>query len=70
MIDDNFNYLKSRINQEGFHYCFKHYSNWENIKDPEFHKLRISYLEISKLLEDYIERKKMKNMIIQLKCLE
>lgn len=50
-IDD----LKSRINQEGFHYCFVHYHDWKEIKDPGFHGLRRKYLDAAKELEDYIE---------------
>lgn len=46
-----------RIEEEGFHYCFDGYSNWEEIKDPEFHRLRIQYLQSAKLLEDYVTSK-------------
>jgi hypothetical protein len=45
------------MRQEGFHYCFKHYSNFEEIKDEKFHELRKSYLSISSDLEQYVKDK-------------
>lgn len=47
--------LLSRINQEGFHYCFIHYSEFENIKDKQFHKLRSKYISASHGLLKYIQ---------------
>jgi hypothetical protein len=49
--------VRYRMDAEGFHYCFKHYSSFEEIKDEEFHKLRKKYLEISKELEEYVNNK-------------
>jgi hypothetical protein len=43
-----------RMENEGFHYCFKHYSNFSDIKDEKFHTLRKEYLKVSKELEDYL----------------
>ena len=51
---EDFADLKSRMNQEGFHYCFKHYSNFSDIEDQEFHKLRKAYLSAADKLEKYI----------------
>lgn len=51
---EDFADLRSRMNQEGFHYCFKHYSSFEEIDDQEFHKLRKSYLSAAEKLEKYI----------------
>ncbi len=45
------------MKQEGFDYCFMHYSNWEEIKDKEFHRLRINYIEAAKKLRQYINDK-------------
>lgn len=40
--DYNFNYVKCCINNEGFDYCFNHYSDFKDeINDEEFHKLRM-----------------------------
>jgi hypothetical protein len=54
---ENFNYLKAKMRDEGFHYCFKHYSSFKEIKDEEFHKLRKQYIEISNKLEKYVDEK-------------
>ena len=50
-------FLHSKMRDEGFHYCFDGYSDWDEIKDEEFHKLRIKYLEIAKSLKDYADKK-------------
>jgi hypothetical protein len=44
-----------RINQEGFHYCFVHYSKFDEIKNKKFHKLRKNYLKTVKELENYLQ---------------
>jgi hypothetical protein len=51
---EDFADLRSRMNQEGFHYCFKHYSSFSDIEDQEFHKLRKTYLSAADKLEKYI----------------
>jgi hypothetical protein len=40
---------------EGFHYCFKHYSKFEEIDDDKFHELRENYLKSADELKNYIE---------------
>jgi hypothetical protein len=42
---EDFERVSCRIKDEGFHYCFTGYSNWSEIKDEEFHRLRRNYLE-------------------------
>lgn len=49
--------ISYRIKEEGFHYCFENYSTWSEIKDEQFHKLRLEYLETAKLLKEYIDFK-------------
>lgn len=51
---ENFEYVQSKIRDEGFHYCFKHFSRFEEIDDKEFHRLRKKYLKISEELEKYV----------------
>ena len=51
---EKFQMVRYRMENEGFHYCFKHYSSFEEIDDPEFHKLRKYYLQYAELLEDYV----------------
>ena len=46
--------VKYRMEEEGFDYCFFHYSNWKEIKDEEFHRLRQVYLDAAKALEKYV----------------
>ena len=54
---EDFADLNSRMNQEGFHYCFKHYSSFTDIEDDKFHKLRKAYLKAADELEKYIKDK-------------
>ena len=54
---ENWNAVYYRMKQEGFHYCFKHYSSFKEIKDEKFHELREKYLEVAKELEQYITNK-------------
>jgi hypothetical protein len=54
---EDFADLNSRMNQEGFHYCFKHYSSFTDIEDEKFHKLRKTYLKAADELEKYIKGK-------------
>lgn len=54
---ENFEMVQYRMVAEGFHYCFKHYSSFTEIKDEEFHKLRMDYIESAKKLKNYIINK-------------
>ncbi|HNI02689.1 MAG TPA: hypothetical protein PLO94_10065 [Chitinophagales bacterium] len=54
---EQWTYLHSKMKNEGFHYCFKNYSNFTEIQDEEFHKLRKEYLRTSEELENYIIKK-------------
>lgn len=49
--------VKYRMREEGFHYCFKHYSSFNEIDDEKFHELRKSYLKISSEIEKYVDEK-------------
>jgi len=54
---EDFKCVKYRIRSEGFHYCFKHYSDFSEIEDERFHQLRKQYLAIAEELETYINTK-------------
>ena len=54
---ENLIHVKIRMRQEGFHYCFKHYSRFEEVEDERFHELRKQYLESADMLEKYIDSK-------------
>lgn len=45
------------IESEGFEYAFVHYSNYDDIKDSQFHRLRKAFLEARKDLADYLNYK-------------
>ncbi|CAB4130010.1 hypothetical protein UFOVP117_210 [uncultured Caudovirales phage] len=54
---DGFENVRYRMDAEGFHYCFKHYSSFKELKDEKFHELRRKYLEVSEDLEKYVHSK-------------
>lgn len=54
---DNFKCCEYRMKEEGFHYCFEGYSDFKEIEDEEFHKLRLEYLSSAKSLENYVKEK-------------
>ena len=54
---DNFQYVRAKMRDEGFDYCFRHYSSFEEVEDDKFHSLRESYVKIAEELEEYVESK-------------
>lgn len=46
-----------RMDDEGMWYCFEHYSSFQEIKDPEFHRRREEFLRAGRSLREYIEAK-------------
>jgi len=54
---DNFQYVQAKMRDEGFDYCFRHYSSFEEVEDEKFHSLRESYIKIAEELEEYVESK-------------
>jgi hypothetical protein len=46
-------YVRNTVNLEGFDYAFRHYSNFEEVKDPEFHRLREAYVAAAEALAKY-----------------
>jgi len=49
--------VQYRMDNEGIDYCFEHYSSFEEIKDEEFHKLRLEFLESIKKIREYVNDK-------------
>jgi hypothetical protein len=49
--------VQYRMGNEGIDYCFEHYSSFEEIKDEEFHKLRLEFLESIKKIREYVNDK-------------
>lgn len=54
MTAKEFRRVQDTVDNEGFEYAFLHYSDFTEIKDPEFHKLREAYLAAQKALAEYI----------------
>ena len=52
---EDLTYLIAKMRDEGFDYCFRHYSSFEEIKDEKFHELRLKYIQIAEELENYVE---------------
>lgn len=55
MKKEDANYVLSKINCDGFNYCFEHYSRFEEINDEKFHKLRNKYLKSMYKLKKYLK---------------
>ena len=49
------NLLKYRIEDEGTQYCFESYSDWKEIKDEKFHRLREKFLDALSEIENYVD---------------
>lgn len=55
MTGSEFRYVLDTIDNEGFDYAFTGYTNFKDeVKDPEFHRLRMAYLEAAQALADYV----------------
>lgn len=57
MTPKQLDYVRGKIEDEGFQYTFHGLSDFSGIKDEEFHKLRLEYLEASRKLADYLNVK-------------
>lgn len=49
--------VQYRMDNEGIGYCFEHYSRFEEIKDEEFHKLRLEFLDSMRKIREYVKDK-------------
>lgn len=54
---ENWEMVAYRMTGEGFDYCWRAYSNFEEIKDDKFHELRKTYVEAADALEKYVNEK-------------
>ena len=54
---ENWEAVRYRMDNEGIDYCFESYSIFEEIKDEEFHKLRLEFLESMKKIREYVKDK-------------
>jgi hypothetical protein len=46
-------YVKDTVDNEGFDYAFTHYTDFEEIGDAEFHRLRKAYVAARAALAEY-----------------
>ena len=51
-------YVAERIENEGLWYCFDSYSDFEEVKDATFHRLREAFVETGRTLQAYVEGNK------------
>lgn len=49
--------LAYKLSEDGLDYAVLVYSNWEEIKDKDFHELRKRYEDAAEQLENYINNK-------------
>ena len=54
---ENWEAVRYRMDEEGIDYCFESYSRWDEIKDEEFHRLRLEFLRTMEDLRNYIIEK-------------
>ena len=54
---ENWERVQYRMEEEGIDYCFEHYSHWDEIKDEEFHRLRMGFLQYMKEIREYVDKK-------------
>jgi hypothetical protein len=52
---EQFQNVSYRMRAEGMHYCFEHYSSFEEIVDPKFHEIREAYLKAASELTSYVD---------------
>lgn len=58
MREDEKEMLAAVIDQEGFDYAFRDYSDFGSVEDATFQTLRKAYVDAADALESYIELRK------------
>lgn len=46
--------VRDRMDYEGIDYCFRDYSDFEEVEDKEFQRLRQAYVDAANALEKYL----------------
>jgi hypothetical protein len=54
MTGEELDYVRATIENEGFDYAFRHYSDFSEVKDARFHRLRKAYEKAANALEEYV----------------
>jgi hypothetical protein len=55
--EELFEPIAYRMESEGLDYCFRHYSDFNEIKDEEFHRLKKIYIAAAEEIELYVKSK-------------
>jgi len=55
MKEEDLENICSTIGSEGFDYCFCDYTDFKEVEDKKFNKLRFEYVESKKKLEYYLK---------------
>jgi hypothetical protein len=50
---ESLKYVRQIVDQEGFDYAFRHKTDFKEVKDEEFHRLRQAYVEAANALGEY-----------------
>jgi hypothetical protein len=59
---ESLQFVRDKIDSEGFDYAFRCYSRFEDVKDPEFHRLREAYVKAAEELDSYISDPEMEEL--------
>ena len=54
---DQWESVQYRMDAEGMEYCFRHYSSFSEIKDEEFHMLRLKLIALMEEMEIFLANK-------------
>ncbi len=54
MSGKDLDYIRDIVEIEGFHYCFTAYSDFKEINDPDFHRLREAFIKANNDLCEYL----------------
>lgn len=54
---DQWEMVRYRMDDEGIEYCFRHYSDFREIQDEEFHLKREKLIELMVEMEEYVQQK-------------
>lgn len=54
MTGREIDYVRGAIDNERFDYAFMYYSDFDEIKDRVFHRLRKAYIKAAKALQEYV----------------
>jgi hypothetical protein len=54
MTGKELDYVRGAIDNEGFDYAFRSYSDFAEVKDRKFHSLRKAYVKAAEALDQYV----------------